>query len=232
MTYVMSDAHGRYDLFTGMLDQIRFCRDDTLYLLGDAIDRNPGGIRILKEIMDRSNIHMLLGNHEHMMLHAIERPDARSLSGKRTNRELWYRNGGQITEKEFRKEPEETQTRILRFLKNLPLNMDAEVNGTRFLFCHASPACMFRVYGFLFPNETEFAVWNRIESWLPLRFPADVLICGHTPTAFYQDIRPMEICKLRDHVYDIDCGCAAGEKNGGRLACMRLEDLEAFYTSL
>ena len=39
MHYVMSDLHGRYDLFLRMLEKISFSNCDTLYLLGDLIDR-------------------------------------------------------------------------------------------------------------------------------------------------------------------------------------------------
>ena len=50
-TYVISDIHGQYDTFMRMLKQIKFCEEDTLYILGDAIDRGPDGIKILKAIM-------------------------------------------------------------------------------------------------------------------------------------------------------------------------------------
>ena len=38
MQYVMSDLHGRYDLFEQMLCELRFSDADTLYFLGDAVD--------------------------------------------------------------------------------------------------------------------------------------------------------------------------------------------------
>lgn len=47
MKYVISDVHGRYDLFIKMLDKISFSDNDTLYLLGDMIDRGPDGIKLL-----------------------------------------------------------------------------------------------------------------------------------------------------------------------------------------
>ena len=157
MTYVISDLHGRFDLFEQLLEHVAFGATDTLYILGDVVDRNRGGIRILKAIMDRPNIRMLLGNHEHMLLHAIPEPEGLSLNGRETNRELWYRNGGQITQEEFEEEPEEERERILRYLRRLPLNLEVSVGQTRFLLCHAAPVCMFRTYGIFYANETEFA---------------------------------------------------------------------------
>lgn len=229
MQYAISDLHGRYDLYREMLERIRFGPEDTLYVLGDAADRNPGGIRLLKDIMERPNVRMLLGNHELMLLRAFPDPKGISLNGRESNRELWYRNGGQVTQEELEAEPRELQRKLLGFLHGLPLNLEAQAGGTRYLLCHASPVSMFRRYGLFYANETEFAVWSRIEPWMKVRFPADVLICGHTPTGMYSDKRPMEIHWLRDNALDIDCGCAAGEDFGGRLGCVRLEDQQAFY---
>ena len=62
--YVMSDIHGEDELFHAMLKQIRFSEEDTLYILGDVIDRGPNGIALLQEIMKTPNMVMLLGNHE------------------------------------------------------------------------------------------------------------------------------------------------------------------------
>lgn len=39
MTYAMSDLHGRYDLYIKMLEKINFSEGDTLYILGDFVDR-------------------------------------------------------------------------------------------------------------------------------------------------------------------------------------------------
>ena len=229
MTYVMSDLHGCWDLYTAMLEKIGFSPADTLYILGDVADRSRGGLRIFRDILERPNVRLLLGNHEHMLRHAVTAPDERTLNGRDTNRELWYRNGGGVTYSEWIAQPEAVQTRILRMIGELPLNIEVEVGGTRFLLCHASPVSMFRVYGFFYPDETEFAVWHRLEPWMNIRFPADVLICGHTPTAYYSNRLPMEIYRLKDNVYDIDCGCADRENPQCRLGCLRLEDRKAFY---
>ena len=66
--YVMSDIHGDADRFHAMLEKIQLSPDDTLYILGDVIDRGPDGIPLLREIMAAPNMVMLLGNHEYMML--------------------------------------------------------------------------------------------------------------------------------------------------------------------
>lgn len=45
--YVMSDIHGNYKKFRLMLERIDFKEEDTLYILGDVIDRGTKGLSIL-----------------------------------------------------------------------------------------------------------------------------------------------------------------------------------------
>jgi serine/threonine protein phosphatase 1 len=58
------DIHGEADRFRTMLEKIVFSADDTLYILGDVIDRGMDGIALLREIVAAPNMVMLLGNHE------------------------------------------------------------------------------------------------------------------------------------------------------------------------
>ena len=73
MIYVMSDIHGNAIRFNSIMEQIDLQPEDTLYVLGDVIDRYPDGIRILRLLMSMPNVQMLLGNHEYMMLNALDR---------------------------------------------------------------------------------------------------------------------------------------------------------------
>lgn len=47
MNYVLSDIHGNRQRFDSIMEQIALQPEDTLYVLGDVIDRYPDGIRIL-----------------------------------------------------------------------------------------------------------------------------------------------------------------------------------------
>ena len=47
MIYVMSDIHGQKRRFDSVMKQINLQPEDTLYVLGDVIDRNPDGIKLL-----------------------------------------------------------------------------------------------------------------------------------------------------------------------------------------
>ena len=101
MIYVLSDIHGNERRFASVMNQIGLQPEDTLYVLGDVIDRHPGGIRILRKLMAMPNAKMLLGNHEYMMLRALGYPYDSREEINETIREdalkLWYRNGGKVT---------------------------------------------------------------------------------------------------------------------------------------
>ncbi len=64
MIYAMSDIHGCYEKYRDMLETIKFAADDTLYVLGDVLDRGPDGFKILLDMAARPNVVGLLGNHE------------------------------------------------------------------------------------------------------------------------------------------------------------------------
>lgn len=46
MTYVLSDIHGNMQRFKSIMAQINLQTNDTLYVLGDVIDRYAGGIKM------------------------------------------------------------------------------------------------------------------------------------------------------------------------------------------
>ena len=48
MQYCLSDPHGCYDLFCRLLEKIRFDGGDTLYVLGDFIDKGPDSVRLVR----------------------------------------------------------------------------------------------------------------------------------------------------------------------------------------
>ena len=71
-TYVMGDIHGEYDLFMELIDKIKLKYEDTLYIMGDVIDRGPHPIKTLFKLMEMPNVICLVGNHELMALECLE----------------------------------------------------------------------------------------------------------------------------------------------------------------
>ncbi len=68
MDYCISDIHGYYGLFCRLLDKIRFCGGDRLFVLGDMIDKGPEGIRLAKLLFSMPNVVCIAGNHEYDFL--------------------------------------------------------------------------------------------------------------------------------------------------------------------
>ena len=226
--YVLSDIHGNERRFEGILEQIGLRREDTLYVLGDVIDRYSGGIRILRRLMSMYHVQMIPGNHEYMMLRALGEPlDSHRDDG--TALAHWYRNGGGVTHSNWQILRDRVCWDIMDYLHSLPLNIDVEVAGRKYRLVHGAPVeCWKRNRSPQYPTETHFAVWHRLEMGEPL-LPDTTVIFGHTPTCHYQEGMPMRIWHGSGCI-GIDCGCGWPEnRSGGRLACLRLEDGAEFY---
>ena len=230
MTYVLSDIHGNARRFDSVLAQICLQPEDTLYVLGDVIDRHPGGIRILRRIMAMPNAKMLLGNHEYMMLRALGFPyddyadDGRAL-------EHWYRNGGKVTHAHWKRLRKSLRNDIVQYLRGLPLGLKVVVNGVTYMLVHGAPVESYDGNP-PYVNPTHYAVWKRLEAETAAP-EGCTLIFGHTPTRHYQDAVPMEIWRAEGCI-GIDCGSGYPEEGPdsryGRLACLRLEDGRVFYS--
>ncbi len=235
MIYVMSDIHGHLQRFESVMSQINLQPEDTLYILGDVIDRSPDGIRILRKLMKMPNVKMLLGNHEYMMMDALVYPPDDRISKWERQWEmkqrmiLWYDNGGEVTHNYLKHIRKNLRKEIFDYIESLPLNFDIEVNGQRFILVHGNMECYYELDGnnYRYDSVKEFCVWNRDAGDMDL--PEGVtLIFGHTPTNHYQrDKKPMKIWHGENR-YDIDCGC--GYCYPGRLACLRLDDMKEFYS--
>ena len=228
--YVLSDIHGNLRRFRSILKQIHLQPEDTLYILGDVIDRHPDGIRILRQIMAMPNAKMLLGNHEYMMLRALGQPydDNQDDGGAVAH---WYRNGGKVTHDHFKHIRKTLRQQILDYLQALPLHYDIHAGGNCYKLVHAAAQEDFD-HDPKYKNTVHFAVWKR---WEPDAPPpgAYTLVFGHTPTRHYQDTAPMEIWFGPGRI-GIDCGSGypeiGPESSYGRLSCLRLDDGMTFYS--
>lgn len=232
MIYILSDIHGNRRRFASIMEQIPLREEDTLYVLGDVIDRHPDGISILLQLMAMPNVKLLLGNHEYMMLRTLGRPkDSNVDDGKAQSH--WYRNGGQVTHEQFKQLDPDRQEALIRHLLSLPLHYDVELNGTHYKLVHGATEEAYDQDP-KHPTPAHFAVWKRwdLEDTPPEGY---TMIFGHTPTRYYRDIAPMEVWFDRNRI-GIDCGCGYSEDPAdelyhyGRLACLRLDDGQVFYS--
>lgn len=214
MTYVCSDIHGCYDKYLTLLDEIEITNSNNhLYVLGDVVDREGnGGIDILQNILDSSNVTLILGNHEEIALEGFEllmSPQVKNASDlgdlpEYVKVELteWINLGGIPTIEAFRELPRHEQNRIVRFLSNRCLTYaELAVDGTDYVLCH---------------HDTYYDYDDVYDA---------VLVTGHVPTRFIDDCpKPDYIWRDGNH-WHIDCGCGYG----GQLGAVCLETGEEFY---
>ena len=73
MIYVMSDLHGCYEEYCKALELIDFSSEDTLYVLGDIVDRGKEPIKILQDMMMRDNVYPIIGNHDYMAMSVLRK---------------------------------------------------------------------------------------------------------------------------------------------------------------
>ena len=216
MIYCISDIHGCYDEFMELLKKIKFNENDTLYVLGDAVDRGTKPIETLRFIMQTPNVHFLIGNHEQMMMDYYKREISGILN--------WNKyNGSSSTKKQVKKLEKEERNKILRFLGECPYYVNINVNGNAYLLVHAGidPKVPFS------KQEKEVMVWVREEFIFNKALKDIICIFGHTPTKHIRHSDDYSVWFDTEHKDKvcIDSGCAYG----GALAALRLDDMKMFY---
>ncbi len=232
MIYVTSDMHGYpLEAFRRMLDRAGFGEDDTLWILGDVIDRNgDGGIAMLRWIMKQPNVRMLMGNHEDMLLACAFMFDGSMDPNEPFSEEQvrayyqWARNGARVTVYSLialeQEDPEELQ-RLLGFLRELKLYERLSVNGKEFLLVHSGLG-NFSPDRDLADYEPDELFWTR-PAPDERYFPDIMTILGHTPTGYRFGERGRMF--RTDTWIDIDTGAAGG----GSPMLLRLDDMAEFY---
>lgn len=224
-TYIISDIHGQGALFHAMLEKIRFSREDTLYIIGDVVDRGPDGIALLREIMASPNMVLLLGNHEHMMLQYLF-PEATEIDIRR-----WDKNGNAPTLEAWGQLPDEERTALLAYLSTLPIQKRIQVGEKAYFLAHG------------FPGDSAYeTVWGRPAADAANPIEDARLIIGHTPVMYMHTERENvpalveEMNARGEHpkIYhgpgfiDVDCGCSFRDPIK-TLGCLRLDDMAEFY---
>lgn len=233
-TYVISDIHGQYDMFMELLGKIKLKETDTLYVLGDVLDRGPHPIQTLRKLMEMPNAVCMVGNHELMALEclkflmkeitnmSIDELDEKMLD----NLVTWQYNGSKTTIDEFGKLDLQTKQDVIDFIEDLLLYEELTVNGKDYLLVHAglgnfSPEKDIEDY------SLHDLIWVRADYDVQY-FDDTYVISGHTPTQTIEDNpRPGYIYRKNNHIA-IDCGA---HYPGGRLAAICLDTGEEFYSS-
>ena len=130
-TLIIGDIHGCSRTLRRLVEMIELTRDDTLYLLGDLIDRGNDSKGVIEAILALQkagfDIRPIRGNHEEMMLLAIR-------SGVFEDLLEWLSNGENTTLANYGVEHlNDIAREHLMFLEELPYYR----NTPQYLFVHA-----------------------------------------------------------------------------------------------
>lgn len=190
-TYAATDLHGMYNLWEQIKEYMK--PEDTLYYLGDAIDRGPRGWDVFTELLDDPRVIFIKGNHEDMMYNSY------ALLGELGTEyfKAWDKNGG----KETRKNLQEKNLSYLEKMeyiykiKDMPtFRVYKNEREEIFLLTHAgfTPT---KEYWNLNLFEQEYSnLWNR--KHITERWPQDAVnenkfvIHGHTPIPYMFQLIP------------------------------------------
>lgn len=232
MIYVMSDLHGCYEEYLEALRQIEFSDEDELYVLGDVVDRGEGGIKILQDMMMRSNVIPILGNHEYMAMMVLRRltkeitdetAESYLTLKDMTNYFHWTSDGGNVTASAFRKLDRETQADILDYLEEFSLYEEVRAGGKDYVLIHGGLEPF--VPGKPLEDYELTEIIFKAPDYEQVYFEDKYLVTGHQPTLVLGDESLQGSILHRNHHIAIDCGCIFG----GSLAVLRLDDGREWY---
>ena len=212
MRYAISDIHGCLQTFKDLLKQLNYSKEDSLYLLGDYIDRGPDSKGVIDYIweLQRSGyeVYCLKGNHEQMMLESVYDMSMQT---------AWLRYGGWQTIGSFGvSKMAKVPIQYLDWMRQLPHYFEVD----NYILVHA---------GLNFsegdPMEDEMGMlWARgwykyiDNDWLGER----IVVHGHTPIR-----EDMVKIGLRGIHYipaiNIDNGCVYDRDGMGQLCALDLD---------
>lgn len=216
MRYAIADIHGCSKTFEKLLLLSSLKKSDTLYLLGDYVDRGPDSCGVLTLVMGLMesgyDVRPLRGNHEEMML-CTYKQDHGSRSEWWTD--SWLSEWGIDVIKSFGvKDLSEIPDRYWKFLDSLPLVEETD----DYILVHASldatkndPVRETDSYTMLWDN-----------SWHKDGIRGKTLVTGHVVNS----ITKIQLSIETSHIL-LDNGCCLPYENGlGNLVMLNLDTRE------
>ena len=120
--YATSDWHAQTKLGIQILNYLQ--PDDTLYFLGDSVDRGPGGLTLLNLLLNDPRVIYLRGNHEDFIINNDDH--------------MWYLNGGKGTKEAIEALTDVERQKLIKKLRNLPDIIEIDnIEGKHLILCHA-----------------------------------------------------------------------------------------------
>ena len=202
--FAIGDIHGDIEKLNAILARIRPNPKDTIVFLGDYIDRGQYSYEVIERLIgfkDCSAI-FLMGNHEKMLLDAINAEDDYD-SAVKQNR--WMINGGDSTIQSYKNNGFNT---IPDSHKDFFLSLKLYAETNDFIFTHGTPKMDESI------NKcTEMdLLWRRPTKGTMADYKhcsGKTLVCGHTN---------MKTAFVANSLIIMDTGCG----KGGKLSAINL----------
>ncbi len=214
---VISDIHGCSKTLKALLKKINFSENDTLYFLGDYIDRGPDSSGVLDIIINLRktcpDVYPLTGNHEYQMLRAEKKYDKKT---------FYYFVKKLANSKSILNKKKKLKKKYRKFMKSLPYFIELE----DYFLVHA---------GFDFKKKKPFKDINTMLNIRGFNYNAEkaknkMIITGHVPT-YYKKI--LNQIKENADIINLDNGCVYTKphrlydyKKLGKLCCFNLDTRE------
>ncbi len=167
-TIVFGDIHGCAEALDALLDVIEPMADDRLIMLGDYVDRGPDSRAVLQRILslaDRCQLVPLLGNHELMLMRALESMEQLI---------FWLGYGGQQTVDSYGGDPHQIPREHIDFMRSCQLHFETDTH----IFVHAN----YQHDQPLNEQPEDKLLWTHLSQSLPPpHYSGKKVFVGHTP---------------------------------------------------
>ncbi len=214
---VVGDVHGCFLTLKKLLfEVVKITSSDFIYFLGDLIDRGPRvkqTVDFVKDLWERGKALSVRGNHEDMLLNAIDDPFALI---------NWEYNGCDATLKGFGVDhPKDIPVDYIHFFESMPFYVELE----NYVLAHGDLN-----FDLDDPFEDKhYIVWGRSQRVDPAKIGMRKLIVGHTPTPLDKILDSINHWKIF-----LDGGCVYAnspfKKTLGYLCAFDIDKGKLYYT--
>lgn len=193
--YASADWHSQVHLGEQVLKWLQ--PDDTLYYIGDAVDRGTRGLEMLKMLLDDPRVIFIRGNHEQMMVE-----DFYYMEENKHRPWIYFDESEDLTVNQLKELPHQERQYYIDAIASMPTSLTYHSpEGHKVYLEHAgySP--------FIMPCRSHDPLWDRQhfnDTWgVGAEADNTYLVHGHTPVQFlrfemgYRDMKPLTKGEMR-----------------------------------
>ncbi len=183
---IISDLHGNLEALRALPEKY-----DQLWVLGDLVNYGPDPAAVVEFVRAKASV-MVMGNHDHALGFAM---DPRCSPAFREMAEAMMQFTSSVLSDSQK-----------QFLRDLPLIDEREIEGVRFILCHAVPSDP--LFAYCLPDSDQWIKEVELVN-------SNVLLVGHTHLPFMRQIGMKKV---------VNPGSLGQPKTGRAAACYAVCD--------